>query len=78
MIASARARVALYGSPEVVVAMSKTFKYGSALHSPEARQDLSATVAAMRADVIWIDPVAPRDALFVLLYGEDRIEGRLS
>ena len=72
LIADARGRIALYGSPEVVVAMTKAFRHGDDLSSAAARSDLSDMIAAMRADVIWIDPAVEKQQLYELLYGKDR------
>ncbi|MEQ1687373.1 MAG: hypothetical protein ABL874_02245 [Sphingopyxis sp.] len=71
LIAEARSRIALFGSPRVVSAMSKAFRRGSDLHSDGAWQDHAEMIAAMRVD---IDPKAekaePRD-LFELVYGSE-------
>jgi hypothetical protein len=72
LIADARGRIALYGSPEVVVAMSKAFEHGPDIQSAEAREDLSLMLAAMRADVLWIDPVVSKPALVSLLFGAEK------
>jgi hypothetical protein len=70
-IADARGRIALYGSKEVVVAMSKVFEHGSGLRSVAARHDLSAMLAAMRADVLWIDPAVSDQALVSVVFGAE-------
>ncbi|TGX56266.1 hypothetical protein E5A73_04050 [Sphingomonas gei] len=72
LIADARGRIALYGSKEVVVAMSKAFEHGPDIQSVEAREDLSSMLAAMRADVLWIDPAVPKPALVSLLFGSEK------
>ena len=71
-IAEARGRVALFGSPRVVAAMAKAFRYGSDLRSDAAWPVHAEMIAAMRADVGQFKGVAESRDLFELMYGDER------
>jgi hypothetical protein len=71
VIAEARGRIALYGSPNVVNAMATAFRRGSDLHSEEAWPEHSAMFAAMRYDVEPKAKQADLRDLFELVYGSE-------
>jgi hypothetical protein len=71
LIANARGRIALYGSPAVVEAMSKVFDHGEDLRSSTARSALTAMLTAMREDVLWIDSKVRGEHLVSVVFGRD-------
>ena len=71
LIANARGRIALYGSANVIEAMSRVFNHGADVVSPAAREALAGMLAAMRADVLWIDPKTPGDHLVTIVFGRE-------
>lgn len=71
LIANARGRIALYGSPAVVEAMSKVFDHGEDISSSTARSALTEMLAAMREDVLWIDSKVRGEQLVSIVFGRD-------
>jgi hypothetical protein len=70
IISEARGRVALYGSREVIEAMTAAFRCG-----PISNQDMAVhaqMIKAMRVDANLGNGEASDQALFEMLYGEER------
>ena len=70
IIAEARGRIALFGSPEVITAMAQAFRRKDDLHSDDAWHDLAAMILAMRADIDRRTEVANARDIFELVYGQ--------
>jgi hypothetical protein len=75
LIAEARGRIALFGSPEVITAMAKVFRRKGDLHAEETWRDHSAMLLAMRADIDRRTKAADQRDIFELVYGESPRDG---